>query len=73
MVTLASGKLIWEYPMKRYPNLSGQDWDQIAEDLQQTADSLPPGGERETAQQKARQMKKAVEIRNWLTSPGVDS
>jgi hypothetical protein len=61
----------WEGLMKRHPSPNSKDWEQIAEDLQLTADNLPPGDDKETAQRKALQMRKAVEIRNWLTSPGV--
>ncbi|MEH2625461.1 hypothetical protein V1292_003516 [Bradyrhizobium sp. AZCC 1719] len=57
--------------MKSHPRPNRKDWEQIAEDLQQTADKLPPGDDKEAAKRKALQMRKAVEIRNWLTSPGM--
>ena len=57
--------------MKRHPNPTGQDWEQIAGNLQLAADRLPPGDSKEVAQQKAQRMKKAVEIRNWLASSSV--
>jgi thioesterase domain-containing protein len=65
------GNLIWQRPMKRHPDPNSRDWEQIAEDLQQTADSLPPGDDKQAAEQKLQRTKRAVEIRNWLTSPRV--
>src|SRR3954466_10546909 len=65
------GNLIWERPMKRHPDPNSRDWEQIAEDLQQTADSLPPGDDKQAAEQKLQRTKRAVEIRNRLTSPRV--
>ena len=60
-----------EVTMKPHPRPNRKDWEQIAEELQETADKLPPGDDKEAAKRKALQMRKAVEIRNWLTSPGM--
>ncbi|NOJ45189.1 hypothetical protein [Bradyrhizobium archetypum] len=57
--------------MKSHPHPNRKEWEQIAEDLQETADRLPPGNDKEAVQRKALQMRKAVEIGNWLVSPGV--
>lgn len=57
--------------MPRNPSENGRDWIKIAESLQREADGLPPGEAKSAAEVKAAKMKKALEIRNWLTSPGV--
>jgi hypothetical protein len=55
--------------MKRNPSQNERDWDKIAESLQTDADHLPPGIDSATA--KAEKMKKAEELKNWLSSPGL--
>jgi len=57
--------------MKHHASPSSRDWEQIARDFQLAADLLPPGDDKESARRKAQQMRKAVEIRNWLASPGM--
>jgi hypothetical protein len=56
---------------RRNPSENNRDWIEIAESLLNEAESLPPGEAKHAAEIKAAKMKKAVEIRNWLTSPGL--
>lgn len=55
--------------MRHHSNPNSEDWERIAEDLQSTADDLPPGDENEAAERKAQKKRKALEIKNLLTSP----
>jgi hypothetical protein len=57
--------------MKRTPSQHERDWDKIAESLQKDADDLPPGTAKDAATAKAEKMRKAAELKNWLSSPGL--
>ena len=55
----------------RNPSADYEDWIKIAESLQKEANSLPPGEAKNAAEIKAAKLKKAIEIKNWLSSPGL--
>jgi hypothetical protein len=53
------------------PSTNDKGWEQILEEFQLAAASLPAGDAKEAACRKVQQLKKAVEIRNWLASPSL--
>ena len=48
-----------------------QKWHQQSEDAKNEAEKLPQGKEREALVRKARQLKNASQINQWLSSPAL--
>ena len=46
-------------------------WKEQAETFEVEAERLPYGQERETLERKARQLKIAVQLNQWVSSPGL--
>jgi hypothetical protein len=46
-------------------------WQEQAETFKVQAERLPYGQERETLERKARQLKIAIQLNQWISSPGL--